>query len=46
MRSAASVTVTTPTWRLWQGSITAQQGTRAIFPEAAEGLGPLGHARR
>ncbi len=34
-----SVTVSTPTWRLWQGSLTLQRGTRAIFPEAAEGTG-------
>lgn len=34
-----SVTIGTPTWRVWQGSLTLQQGTRAIFPEAAEGTG-------
>ncbi len=32
-----SVTVTTPTWRLWQGSVSVNEGTRAIFPEATEG---------
>jgi hypothetical protein len=32
-----SATVTTPTWRLWQGSVRVEQGTRAIFPEATEG---------
>jgi hypothetical protein len=34
-----SATVTTPTWRLWQGSINVSGGTRAIFPEAAEARG-------
>jgi hypothetical protein len=34
-----SATVTTPTWRLWQGSVTVNQGRRAIFPEATEGTG-------
>lgn len=32
-----SATITTPTWRLWQGSVRVEQGTRAIFPEATEG---------
>lgn len=32
-----SATVTTPTWRLWQGSVRVEQGTRAIFPEATDG---------
>lgn len=32
-----SATITTPTWRLWQGSVRVEQGTRAIFPEASEG---------
>ncbi len=34
-----SVTVTTPTWRLWQGSLRVERGTKAIFPEAAEARG-------
>jgi hypothetical protein len=34
-----SATVTTPTWRLWQGSVNVSGGTRAIFPEAAEARG-------
>ncbi len=34
-----SVTVMTPTWRLWQGSFNVARGTRAIFPEAAEAVG-------
>jgi hypothetical protein len=33
------VTVTTPTWRLWQGSLRVERGTKAIFPEAAEARG-------
>jgi hypothetical protein len=36
---SASVTVTTPTWRLWQGSLRVERGTKAIFPEAAEARG-------
>lgn len=34
-----SATLTTPTWRLWQASVSVNQGTRAIFPEATEGRG-------
>jgi hypothetical protein len=32
-----SATISTPTWRLWQGSVSVNQGTRAIFPEATAG---------
>lgn len=35
----ASLTITTPTWRLWQGSLRVERGTKAIFPEAAEAQG-------
>ncbi len=32
-------TISTPTYRLWQGSVSVEQGARAIFPEATEGRG-------
>lgn len=35
----ASLTISTPTWRLWQGSLRVERGTKAIFPEAAEARG-------
>ena len=35
----ASLSITTPTWRLWQGSLRVERGTKAIFPEAAEARG-------
>lgn len=40
----ASLTITTPTWRLWQGSIRVERGTKAIFPEAAEARGTAASA--
>lgn len=36
---SGSVTITTPTWRLWQGSFNVTRATRVIFPEAAEAQG-------
>lgn len=32
-----NLSVTTPTWRTWEGSVRVEQGATAIFPEAAEG---------
>lgn len=33
----AYVSVTTPTWRRWEGSLRYEAGQTAIFPEASEG---------
>ncbi len=34
---AVNVSISTPTWRTWEGSLRLEQGATAIFPEATEG---------
>jgi hypothetical protein len=34
-----NLSITTPTWRRWEGSLRFETGETAIFPEAAEGRG-------
>ncbi len=36
--TSGNVSVTTPTWRLWQGTFKVTRGAATIFPEAAEGV--------